>query len=199
MEWIVITPPEFLDDEARHIATLFQAGVDRVHLRKPDGTAADIVRLLEQIPQRWHDRIVLHDHHELCARYALGGVHLNGRNPVPPTERCGTLSRSCHSLQEVADNRDRCDYLFLSPIFDSVSKQGYTSAFTSEQLQEARRQGTIDRKVYALGGVTLEHIPTVRALGFGGAVMLGEVWNHLRQSETAAQQYLSKVEPLIHQ
>lgn len=69
--------------------------------------------------------------------------------------------------------KDECDYLFLSPIFDSISKAGYRSAFSHEQLQRAADEGVIDRKVIALGGVTPERIPYLHSLGFGGVAMLG--------------------------
>lgn len=46
------------------------------------------------------------------------------------------------------------DYLFLSPIFDSISKRGYLSQFSFESLQNAAKEGLIDGKVFALGGVT---------------------------------------------
>lgn len=67
-------------------------------------------------------------------------------------------------------------YLSLSPIFDSISKQGYHAAFTHEQLAEARRAGIIDHRVLALGGVTFARLPEVEAMGFGGAMILGDAW-----------------------
>lgn len=69
-----------------------------------------------------------------------------------------------------------CDYVFLSPIFDSISKQGYKAAFTPEQIEAA--QGIIDQQVVALGGMSLERVPLVRGMGFGGAAFLGDVWQH---------------------
>lgn len=63
--------------------------------------------------------------------------------------------------------------MFLSPIFDSVSKQGYTSAFTDNVLKQASKDGIIDNKVVALGGVTPDKINYLRQLNFGGAAMLG--------------------------
>jgi thiamine-phosphate pyrophosphorylase len=64
----------------------------------------------------------------------------------------------------------------LSPIFDSISKPGYNSAFTAEQIAEARRQGLIDERVMALGGVTFDKIDDVLKMGFGGAMILGDAW-----------------------
>lgn len=68
------------------------------------------------------------------------------------------------------------DYVFLSPIFDSISKSGYHSAFTLEVLQQAAAHNIIDEKVVALGGVTPDKVKWLRQIGFGGAAMLGAVW-----------------------
>ena len=54
--------------------------------------------------------------------------------------------RSCHSLEEVAKYKATCDYVFLSPIYDSISKEGYPSAYTTDSLQKARQAGIIDAK-----------------------------------------------------
>jgi thiamine-phosphate pyrophosphorylase len=64
----------------------------------------------------------------------------------------------------------------LSPIYDSISKQGYRAAFTREELLKAAQDGIIDNKVYALGGVTFSRLEEVKALGFGGAMILGDAW-----------------------
>lgn len=174
---IVITLPTFINDEASRIAQLLLSGkADLVHIRKPESTAAQIEALLQQIPAELHSRLVLHDHHALAIKYQLYGVHLNGRNPLPPTGWKGSVSRSCHSLAEVEEWKPRCNYVSLSPIYDSISKQGYRSAFTPQQLSEAQQQGIIDHQVLALGGVTFEKINEVKATGFGGAMILGDAW-----------------------
>ena len=86
------------------------------------------------------------------------------------------LSVSCHSLEELSAHKAKFDYLFLSPIFDSISKKGYSGRFTREQLLEARDNGLIDKKIIALGGITAGNIPIIRELGFGGGAVLGSVW-----------------------
>ena len=86
------------------------------------------------------------------------------------------LSISCHSLEELSAYKAKFDYLFLSPIFDSISKKGYSGRFTREQLLAARDNGLIDKKIIALGGITSGNIPIIRELGFGGVAVLGSVW-----------------------
>lgn len=191
MEWIVITSPGFLQGEADFIDRLFGHGLDRLHLRKPGADIGECRRLLDGISREWLPRIVVHDNFGLCREYGLGGVHLNGRNPMAPPNHKGSVSRSCHSLEEISRYKGECDYLTLSPIFNSISKQGYMAAFGPGQLAAARDSGLIDRRVIALGGVTLENIPRVKELGFGGVAILGDVWQ--RMADGSVDEYLASL------
>lgn len=170
------------------ICRLFECGLDLLHLRKPDASEYDCARLILTLPEKWRRRIVVHDHFDLCRRYGLYGIHLNRRNPVvPPFVDAGkgrfSVSASCHSVAEAAAKKSFADYVFLSPIFDSISKQGYSSAYSVVELERAAADGVIDRRVIALGGVTPERIPLLRRLNFGGAAFLGDVWNRAEQDD----------------
>ena len=170
MRLIVITDTAFRPDEAEVIRILLGGGIDRVHVRKPSAAEGDLRRLLEALPAELYPQLTLHDALPLAVEYGLGGVHPTSRFPDVPEGWSGLVSRSCHSLEELAACRD-ADYLFLSPIFDSISKKGYMSSFTDPQLRAAA--GTlIDSHVYALGGVRPEHFPLLKEYGFGGAALL---------------------------
>lgn len=177
MLWLAITSTTFFAGEAQFIHRLFAHGVDIVHLRKPGASEADCARLLADLSSDDRHRIVIHDFFELAEPYGLKGIHLNARRSTVPDGWQGHVSRSCHSLEEVKQYKNACDYVFLSPIFDSVSKQGYASAFAYETLKQASGDGIIDGKVVALGGVTPDKISRLRSLNFGGAAMLGCVNN----------------------
>ena len=172
---IVITLPYFIEREAERIVQRL-ANVDLIHLRKPKCTSNEMEQLIREIPTEYYNRLVLHDHHHLAMKYGLYGIHLNSRNPLPPEGWKGSVSRSCHSFEELKEWKERCNYLSLSPIYDSISKQGYMSAFSFEQIKEAVWKGIIDNKVLALGGVTFDKVEEVLSLGFGGAMILGDAW-----------------------
>ena len=179
MKTIAITLPHFFQNEASAINRLFENGIDLLHLRKPDSQIDECRQLLEAVNKRLLQRIVVHDHFELCNEFHLHGIHLNRRNNTVPADHHGSLSCSCHSLEEVIERKPKMDYVFLSPIYDSISKQGYHSAFNDEALRRASAQGIIDHKVVALGGITRQRIPQLEKYGFGGAAMLGEMWKDI--------------------
>lgn len=179
MKLIVITSPQFIGGEASYITSMLRKGIDLVHLRKPDSSPHDCAKLLDAIPDELHRRIVIHYHHCLCTDYNLGGIHISPYHMSQALPRYGgTISRSCHSIDEIASFKSSYDYLFLSPVFNSISKQGYHSAFSTAQLQEASHSGIIDNKIIALGGVTAANLSQIHQLGFGGAALLGDVWQH---------------------
>lgn len=183
---IVITSPGYISDEADKINSLFEVGIRRLHLRKPDATSEDVARLVAQIDEQWYDKISVHYHFDVAEAFSLGGVHLSGRTPEAPKRWSGLISASCHTLEEVAQKKRRLDYCFLSPIFDSISKIGYESAFDIEQLQVARDNQLIDNKVIALGGVSEENLDTIKKLGFGGYAILGALWR-IEEKEKIAE------------
>ena len=175
---IVITLPHFFDGEAERIVQLLRRGdIDLIHLRKPQATRQELEALIRAIPAELHQRLVLHDHHTLALTYPLRGIHLNSRNPLPPEGWKGQLSISCHSIEELAEKKCHpFTSLSLSPIFDSISKQGYHSAFTAEDIARAHKEGIIDHRVMALGGITFDKLPLIKQMGFGGAMILGDAW-----------------------
>ena len=145
------------------------------HLRKPTSEPIYYERLLTLIPQQWHNRIVVHDHFYLVEEFGLRGVHLSKQHTELPRNYRGTISRSAHSLEALKD-RPKYDYMFLSPIFDSITYPERHAAYTPQQLHDATRAGLIDRKVMAAGGVNSETLPQLKDYGFGGAVVLGDLW-----------------------
>ena len=193
MKWIVITMPDFIENEANNINQLFEAGLDLLHLRKPESCIDDCERLLQEINPKWYPRIAVHDHFSLCQKYHLHGIHLNSRNHQVPDGFQGSLSRSCHTFREVtaAQKEAVFSYVFLSPIFDSISKKGYKHNFANKDLEDAGNNGIINEKVIALGGIIPQFIPQLRAWNFGGAAFLGDIWN--RRQDADWSEYLSDV------
>ena len=175
MKLILLSTPDFFVEEDTIINALFEEGLDLFHLRKPNKEPIYSERLLTLIPQQWHERIVVHDHFYLVDEFNLRGLHLTGDSQALPQNYRGTRSRSCHSLEELKQ-RQEMDYVFLSPVFDSITYPDRHGAYTPQQLHDATRAGLIDKKVMAAGGVNSETLPLLADYGFGGAVVLGDLW-----------------------
>jgi thiamine-phosphate pyrophosphorylase len=187
MKLIVITTETFFESETEAVNLLFEHGLEVLHLRKPLASQDETEFFIRQIKTDFHPRIVLHDYYGFAELFRLKGIHLNHRNwqqgtPLPdvvnghPGGECNlSVSRSCHSFDDISAS-GFCDYVFLSPVFDSISKTGYKQAFTPQQLFEAKERQIIDENVIALGGITSDNIPVARRYRFGGVAVLGALW-----------------------
>ncbi len=168
---IAITRPDAISGEAVKIRSILESGAaDLIHIRKPHWSLEQTRQLIEEIPSNLRHRLKLHDHFSLCLEMDLGGVHLNSRNPVAP-EGVRSVSRSIHDIEQLHLS-EHYEYITLSPIFDSISKEGYKSAFSLKDLEPL----IVGKRVVALGGVTPERFPELISSGFYGAAMLGYFW-----------------------
>ena len=80
MKLIIITSPDFIPDEARIVTELFKAGLDLLHVRKPDADVHAVENLLQGIAPEYRTRIVIHDFFSLKDKYLLGGIHVIRRH-----------------------------------------------------------------------------------------------------------------------
>jgi len=83
---------------------------------------------------------------------------------------------SAHSFEELKEMENR-EIALIGPVFDSISKQGYKSKFSKEELKAGISQWHGRAKLYALGGINAKNICELKELGFDGAAVLGGVWN----------------------
>jgi thiamine-phosphate pyrophosphorylase len=186
----VITCPEFLEREREAVEALFEAGLEVLHLRKPGASTESLKQFVEAIDTRFHPRITVHGRRSTLRALDVGGFHLPRAEIEAVTGAQETekrLSCSCHTLEEIKASLMSCKYVFLSPIFDSISKSGYGAAFPAEALAAGQRAKIITQQVYALGGITPERLGQVRGWGFGGVGILGYLWEpFLRDKKTDA-------------
>ncbi len=176
MKLILLSRPDFFVEEDKVLTTLFEEGLDVLHLRKPKSEPIFCERLLTLIPNEYHKRIVVQDHFYLKEEFGLLGIHLSHHNPNPPSDYKDIVSRTCYTLEEVKEFKSTSKYVILKNVFDSISEPSYVSRFSEEELHDAMKRGIIDRRVVAQGGISLENIDHVRELGFGGVVIRGDIW-----------------------
>lgn len=177
MRIIAITSPKMGDEDLYLIQCLLKKGIDMIHLRKPEADIHECRKLLGELTKEQRANIIIHDYPELYEEFSLKGIHINKNVTNLPIGYNGFRTRSCHSFEEIKRYKNEYDYLFLSPIFDSISKMGYKSGFSKDELLKASTDGVIDEKVIALGGVTFEMIPYLKELNFGGVAMVGALYN----------------------
>ncbi len=189
MKLIIISNPTNVNNEYQLLNTLFDNGLEYFHLRKPNSTEQEMETYIQHIASAHWNKIVLHSHHRLVDKYKLKGKHLSHSNILEKHKHSKSnsadiseirgkyISTSFHSLQELEENKKKYEYTFLSPVFDSISKDGYKSNFNFQELQNSPllRRGA-GGEVFALGGIDSDKIEIVNELGFDGVAVLGAVW-----------------------
>ena len=166
---------------------IFTEGLDYYHLRKKNYSEENYKSYLDRIPSYYHDRIIIHDHFHLADHYNLHGIHFTKRYKLEdylqaqalnsPKKTVGQIGFSLHSIAEVHEYGKTYDYLFLSPIFDSISNKGYNSKFKLTTLKNFLQQAEDGPKIIGLGGMNLERIETAIGLGLDGISLLGYIWS----------------------
>jgi len=183
MKLVVISPESEFPGEHTVLVQLFEAGLERLHVRKPHWPRERLATWLREIPPAYRSCIVLHQHHELAAEFDLGGVHFKD-TPISSglglARKTGFTSGSCHDLATLTAAFGRHDALFFSPVFPSISKPGYRpmcdratiAARLVKRTEEERKT-----EVIALGGITPENAAHCAELGFDGVAVLGALWH----------------------
>jgi thiamine-phosphate pyrophosphorylase len=192
---IVITDPGNIDIEDEIINSLFNSGLNYLHLRKPDWPKEKISLLIQKNEEKHRNKISIHSNYELAYEYGLKGIHLtsdfiskNTNTVIEETINQAknnkmTVSASVHSLQEIENLKYSFDYVFLSPVFNSISKQNYASAFNLNELTIFFKSYKSNCKIIALGGIDASNIKSVYKCGFHGAALLGAIWKQENKVE----------------
>ena len=206
LDLIVISPEADYPNELDWVIKLFEAGMKRYHLRKPGMSDQEVFDYLQAIPRVWRPFIAPHQCHALVDPMALGGWHFKDdtkqlsradqwRSSREPSQM---MSRSIHCLDDLNEDLSGWDYVFLSPVFQSISKQDYGPQWENSQLSAALHycKDAYRTKVYALGGVDEMKMADVGEMGFDGAALLGAIWNtrYPLESFSKVQEALSLIE-----
>ncbi len=170
---LVITPEKNCPKEIELITSLFESGLKILHVRKPTFTEDELRNYLQEIPNKFRKKIIIHSHYKLAKEFSLKGIHLTERNRKLKFQNFKIISASFHSTAEILKSRRNYEYVFLSPMFDSISKQGYKSNFNLEELESFLKR---KNNVIALGGIYSKNIKLTMQAGFKGAAVLGSVW-----------------------
>ena len=113
-----------------------------------------------------HRRITVHEHFYLKNEYGLAGIHIDNPEDSVPEGYHGSFTRSCTSIDQLKEFKKKSKYVFLKNIFDCIEFKEEKSTFSLQQLEKAASDGLIDKRVYALGGMSLENIRIAKQLGF---------------------------------
>jgi len=190
---IVITNPIPITNEIDTIHSLFENGLELLHIRKPDFSEEEMKAFLLKIGLKYKDRLVLHQHHQLAEAFEINRIHFTEkmRNETSKEklkfwkEKIFHLSTSIHKMEDFNFLGNVFEYAFLSPVFPSISKENYLPKY--DFTVEIKKRINFTTRFVALGGISSENIHQALAFGFDDVALLGTIWNNNKPIENFEQ------------
>lgn len=179
----VITNPIALANEINTIHSLFENGLELLHIRKPDLSAAEMKKFLSEIHPQWGRKLVLHSQHQLASEFGMHQIHFTqitrentAHEKLQEYNELGfRISTSVHTMESFNNLTEHFTYSFLSPVYPSISKTNYKS--NTDLLKSIKSRTNFSTKLVALGGISPKTIRKTIALGFDDVALLGTIWN----------------------
>lgn len=174
MELVIISPETTVPDEIKIVEAMFERGLRVYHVRKPTYCAKSMSRYLAQFSLRARERLTVHSHYELALRLGAGGVHFRTHDAWRESAGPVRHSGSVHDVSALTSVPDFVEYVFFSPLFESISKPGHVPKVPLAEVADAIRSVRVP--VLALGGITPEHVYSLLRARFSGIATLGSIW-----------------------
>lgn len=185
MKLVLISPVGRKDSELPVLLNMFERGLQTYHLRKTKFSTKELRNFIAEIPEKYHNRIVIHTHHELMMKFNLKGVYISRSHKKRKyrtwlrlrwfrlRKRKLQISATIRSIESLLDHDSKYDYVFLSPVFDSLSGN-FQAGFTEHDLKNALRNTKYC--TFARGGISLDTIQKAHELGFKGVALYSGIW-----------------------
>lgn len=199
MKLIVITGSKTITDEPSMVTKMFEDGLMTLHLRKPRLTTQEMRDYIEEIPVHYHNRIIVHSHHILAAKYNLKGIHFTGTHLSKKWKyfftrlrlrlKFGKLfkTRSYKRLGDIHKKEEHdFDYYLIGTVFNNLTGELY-GGFYEESLVAGIK--STNKKLVARGGVTDKVIEKCNKYGFHGVAFNSYIWD----AESPCNQFLKVV------
>ncbi len=179
---ILFSNPTVVANEIKTIQSLFENGLSLFHIRKPAFSSSEMQAYISAIGLEFKDKLVLHSHHELADALGINRLHFTTFNRKQTdalslkklTKTGFQLSTSTHSIEEFNGLENYFAYAFLSPVYESISKENYLSK--KNLLEEIKKRTNFQTKLIALGGISTTNALTTLKNGFDDFALLGTIW-----------------------
>ena len=182
----LVANPTQIENEWDILTELFEAGLEKFYLRRPNLRLRKYEECLNNIPERFWERVVLHEHFTIMYDYPFKEIHLKTkeRKAFQNKERYKKLvneahranikcSTSVHNFSELKDLDGTIGSIWVSPVFDSISNPSHKADF---DWILGLKNYTSKSKVVAIGGIHENNIGALNRQSFYEAALLGSIW-----------------------
>jgi thiamine-phosphate pyrophosphorylase len=175
------------------IAAALRGGATAVQLRDKGATARQALALgrqLRALAQAQDALLIVNDRPDLALALEADGVHL-GQDDLPiavarrilgPRAVIGVSTNLPVEARRAED--EGADYVAVGPAYPTATKAGHRSVLGPERIALVRAATRLP--LVAIGGITVERVPSLRAVGVDGVCVIGAVLGD-PDPETAAR------------
>ncbi|GKS59043.1 thiamine phosphate synthase [Nitrospira sp.] len=161
------------------IRSAVESGLPALQVRERDLAVGPLLNFVADVRRGLrarHPIVLVNDRLDVALATDADGVHLRADSlPASVARRIlgaeKLIGQSTHSVDDVRRASDEgADFVVFGPVFETPSKRAYGPPLGLRSLEAVARVTKIP--VFAIGGITLEHVAQVRQAGaFGVAVL----------------------------
>lgn len=185
MEIMLITPSKTQKNEIDIIVSIFESGLNTLHLSKPEMSTRRMKEYISNIPAHFHNRIVIHSHHNLAFKFSLKGIHFTHYH-LKKNFKIWWLfqkekffrkqfihTRSYNKLSDVFNEEKYFfDYYLLRNVFNRVTNE-FNMDYHPMRITEVMKT---NKKLVAYGGINLTTVQKLRSFNFYGICLYSYIW-----------------------
>ena len=171
------------------IRLALDGGCKWVQLRMKDASEEEFLRNAHQagkLCDQYQATFIIDDHVELVRECGADGVHL-GKNDMPIAEARRLLGDdfiiggTANTFDDVLSHyRSSANYIGCGPFRFTTTKKGLSPILGLEGYQDIvakMKSQSIDIPIVAIGGITIDDIPSIMQTGVNGIALSGTVLN----------------------
>jgi thiamine-phosphate pyrophosphorylase len=173
------------------IADAYLAGGARVlQLRVKSGSSAAFLGLADRVVARardWVAAVIVNDRADIARLSGAHGIHV-GQDDLPVADVRRIVGSSCivgistHDERQIdAALESDATYVAVGPVFGTTTKETGYAARGLDLLRYAANRG---KPIVAIGGITLERVPSVVDAGAAGLAVISDL---VQEGEPAAR------------
>lgn len=174
---------------AEGIRMALEGGCRWIQLRMKDAPAEEIIACAEEVLplcRRHGAKFLLDDHVELVRQLGADGVHL-GKNDMPVDEARKILGPdiiiggTANTIEDIIRlHKHGADYIGCGPFRFTTTKKNLAPVLGLkgyEAIVRGMKEAGIHIPVVAIGGITVDDIPSIMGTGVDGIALSGAVLN----------------------
>lgn len=172
---------------AEGIRMALEGGCRWIQLRMKDAPAEEIIACAEEVLplcRRHGAKFLLDDHVELVRQLGADGVHL-GKNDMPVDEARKILGPdiiiggTANTIEDIIRlHKQGADYIGCGPFRFTTTKKNLSPILGLDGYKSIvlkMKELGIDLPIVAIGGITVEDIPSVMGTGVSGIALSGAI------------------------